>query len=61
MPDDKSKRGGQDRTGIDVSQPYELRDWADKFGVSAEEIKAVVEAVGDRASAVEQHLKADGR
>jgi len=32
MPDDKSKRGGQDRTRIDVSEPYELRDWSKKFG-----------------------------
>jgi Protein of unknown function (DUF3606) len=39
MPDDKMKPGGQDRTRIDVSEPYELRDWAEKFGVSQEEIK----------------------
>jgi Protein of unknown function (DUF3606) len=33
MPDDKSKPGGQDRARINVNEPYELRDWARKFGV----------------------------
>ncbi len=55
--DDKTKRGGQDRTRINVNQDYELRDWSDKFGVTKEELKAAVEAVGDQASAVESHLK----
>ena len=57
MPDDNSKRGGQYRTRIDVNQHYELRDWADKFGVCPEEIKDAVKAVGDQANAVETHLK----
>ena len=55
--DDKTKRGGQDRTRIDVSQDYELRDWAEKFGVSKEQLKAAVQAVGDRAADVEKYLK----
>ena len=55
--DDKTKRGGQDRTRIDVSQDYELRDWAEKFGVSKEQVKAAVKAVGDRATDVEKHLR----
>jgi len=55
--DDKIKRGGQDRTRIDVSQDYELRDWAEKFGVSKEQVKAAVKAVGDRAADVEKHLR----
>jgi Protein of unknown function (DUF3606) len=58
MPDDKSKRGGQDRTRIDVSEPYELRDWSEKFGVSEEELKEAVRSVGDQAAVVSQHLKA---
>ena len=27
--DDKTKRGGQDRTRIDISEDYELSDWAE--------------------------------
>ena len=58
MSDDKSTRGGQDCTRIHINQHYELRDWADKFGVCPEEIKDAVKAVGDQAEAVETHLKA---
>jgi len=55
--DDKTKRGGQDRTRIDVSQDWELRDWAEKFGVPKEQVKAAVKAVGERAADVEKYLK----
>ena len=58
MPDDKSKPGGQDRSRIDVSEPYELRDWARKFGVSEDELKEAVRSVGDQAATVAQHLRA---
>ena len=57
MSDDKSKPGGQDRARINVSEPYEVRDWSKKFGVSEDELKAAVNRVGDRASAVEKYLK----
>ncbi len=57
MPDDKTQRGGQDRTRINVHQDYELRDWSKKFGVSADALKAAVKAVGTNAAAVEQYLK----
>ena len=57
MSDDKQKSGGQDRNRINVSQDYELRDWAKKFGVSTERLKAAVKAVGDKAKAVQEHLK----
>jgi hypothetical protein len=57
MADDKTQRGGQDRSRINVNQDYELRDWAKKFGVSADEVKKAVQAVGDRADQVEAHLK----
>lgn len=55
--DDKSKPGGQDRARIKASEPYELRHWAKKFGVSEDELKAAVKQVGDRAEAVENQLK----
>jgi len=58
MPDDKSKRGDQHRrTRIDVNQETELRLWALKLGVSADELKAAVKQVGDQADAVEKFLK----
>jgi len=57
MSDDKSKSGGQDRTRISLSEEYEVRDWSKKFGVTPEELKAAVKAVGNDAAAVEAHLK----
>lgn len=57
MSDDKSKPGGQDRTRISLSDEYEVTDWANKFGVSREELISAVNKVGPEASAVEAHLK----
>jgi hypothetical protein len=57
MSDDKTKTGGQDRTRISLSEDYEVRDWAKKFGVTVDELKAAVKAVGNDAKAVEAHLK----
>lgn len=56
MPDDKTLRGGQDRELVSLSDDYELRDWAKKFGVSVDELKEAVRSVGHRASDVEAHL-----
>ena len=56
MPDDTKQRGGQDRTRIDVSEAYELRDWAKKFGVTPKRLQEAVKAVGDEASEVEEYL-----
>ncbi|CAN7560936.1 DUF3606 domain-containing protein [Acidovorax sp. LjRoot129] len=57
MADDKTNSGGQDRTRISLSEDYEVRDWAKKFGVTPDELKAAVKAAGNDAKAVEAHLK----
>lgn len=57
MADDKTKAGGQDRTRINTSEDYEVRYWTEKFGVTAEQLKAAVQQVGTNAAAVEAHLK----
>jgi hypothetical protein len=56
MTDSTSQRHGQDRTRINVNQPHELRDWADKFGVSPEQIEEAVRSVGNQAADVQEHL-----
>lgn len=61
MSDDKSKSGGQDRTRISLSEDYEVQDWSKKFGVTPQELRAAVAAVGNQAAAVEAHLKGDKR
>jgi hypothetical protein len=40
-----------------VNEDYELRDWSKKFGMSQDELKAAGKAGGDKATAVEKHLK----
>ena len=57
MADDKTKSGGQDRKLISLSDDYEIRDWAENFGVTKEELSAAVRQVGNNASNVEAHLK----
>lgn len=60
--DNKSKPGGQDRTRINTSEEYELRDWAEKFGVTPEELKAAVRTSGSSdAETVERFLKEKSR
>ena len=57
MSDSKQKPGSPDRERINVNEDYELRDWSKKFGVTPEQLKAAVKAVGVQAKDVEAHLK----
>jgi hypothetical protein len=57
MSDDKTQTGGQDRTRVSLSDDYEVRDWSKKFGVTPDQLRAAVKAVGNEAAAVEAHLK----
>ena len=57
MADDKTLRGPQDASQIAMGEDYEVRYWTNKFGVSRETLQQAVDAVGNSASAVEQHLK----
>lgn len=60
MSDDKSKSGGQDRKLISLSEDYEVRDWAEKFGVNEDALRAAVTKVGNRAEDVERELSGQG-
>ena len=57
MTDDKTKSGGADRQRISLTEDYEVRDWAAKFGVSQTRLRQAVEKVGDQADAVERELR----
>jgi hypothetical protein len=61
MADDRTNRGPADRARVNIHEEYELRYWAEKFGVSAEELKRAVGKVGAAAVDVESALgnKAD--
>jgi len=56
MADDKTLKGPQDRSRINTSEDYEVRYWSQKFGVSADELKAAVKKVGNSVAAVEREL-----
>jgi hypothetical protein len=55
--DDKQKSGTADRTKININEGYELDYWSNKFSVSKDKLKAVVQTVGTSARAVEDYLK----
>ncbi len=57
MADDKSKPGGQDRSRINTSEDYEVRDWSTKFGVTKEQLLDAVRNVGNQPADVEAYLK----
>jgi hypothetical protein len=59
MADSKTKRGGNDRALIALSEAYEVRYWSKKFKVTPARLKSAVKAVGHSAKKVEAHLKAD--
>lgn len=56
MSDDKTQTGGQDRKRISLSEDYEVRDWAAKFGVTETALRDAVAKVGNNAADVEAEL-----
>ena len=59
MSDDKTKTG-HDRQLIDLSEDYEVRDWTRSLGVTDQEVRGVVAAVGNSADKVREHLRGRG-
>lgn len=58
MADDRTKTRPQDAQRVNINEDYELRYWAEKFGVSPEQLKKVVRRVGPMADDVERALSA---
>ena len=56
MPDDTTNRGSADRARININESHEVTYWTKALGVSAEELRKAVEAVGPMADAVRKHL-----
>ena len=57
MADDKNQVGAADRSRISLSEDYEVRDWTASLGVSEQELRQAVDAVGNSADAVRAYLK----
>jgi hypothetical protein len=57
-----TKRGGRgDRGKIAAGQEWEVKYMAQKYNVSADEVKRAVKAVGNEREKVEQYLQKKGR
>jgi hypothetical protein len=56
MADDKTNRGPQDASRINIHEDYEVAYWTKKFGVSKAELEAAVGKVGVSADAVAKEL-----
>lgn len=50
--------GEHDRQRIDVYDVDQFSEWADLLGVSKQQLREAIEAVGDRPDAIERHLAA---
>jgi hypothetical protein len=43
---------------IDLGQPWQRRWWSREFGISEDELRAAIEAVGPSSAAVRRHVAA---
>lgn len=46
MADDKSKRGGRDRATVSAEEPYEVRYFARKHGITREQAQGLIDKIG---------------
>jgi len=58
MQDEKFQTRTQDMARINLGDTNDLADWCEKFGVSEDQLKSAVAAVGDKASRVRSYLQA---
>jgi hypothetical protein len=56
MPDDLTKRGTADRSKIAMHEEHEVHYWTKHLGISREELRHVVDKVGNSAAAVKKEL-----
>ncbi|GAB3414626.1 DUF3606 domain-containing protein [Massilia agilis] len=57
MADDLNQRGQQDRSRINMNEPWEVKYWTRELGVSQEELARAVAQAGNSVTAVREQLK----
>lgn len=62
MPEERymnelTRRETPDRSKINMHNPTEAKCWAHKFGISQDQLRALVEKVGNSATAVRKELE----
>jgi hypothetical protein len=55
--DNRHNTGIPDRDRVNIQENYEVEYWSNKFGVTPEQLKEAVAAVGTSATNVENYLK----
>ena len=56
MADDKTNTGSPDRDRINLNEDYEVQYWTKELGVTVDQLRDAVKAVGPAAEAVRRHL-----
>ncbi len=56
MADDLKNRGPQDRARVNTTEQWELSYWTKQFGVTEQQLKDAVRAVGPMVADVQKHL-----
>jgi hypothetical protein len=54
--DDRKRKGGQDRSRINMNEDYEVRYWTKHLRISRERLEQAVGKVGNSAAAVRKEL-----
>lgn len=57
MSDDLSKKRPKDASKVNLNEPWEVKYWCRKFGVTEATLRAAVKAVGTSVSAVKRYLE----
>ncbi len=56
MPDDLTRRKPEDPTKINVNQSWEIEYWTKKLGVTEQQLRTAVKAVGPLVKDVKRYL-----
>ncbi|WP_082645811.1 DUF3606 domain-containing protein [Bradyrhizobium valentinum] len=56
MTDSLTKKNQPDRSKINMNQSHEVRYWAKHLNISKDELRKIVEKVGNSAAAVRKEL-----
>lgn len=56
MADNPKNRGPQERAKVNMDQDHEVEYWTKKWGVSENQLRAVVKATGPSTDAVAKYL-----
>ena len=54
---DDLKKTGQDRKRISLKEPHEVRSWTESLGITEQQLKAAVAAVGSSVEKVREYLR----